>query len=451
MYYTFRLFLGICCTLLTVLSACQPEQDQDQADMNTIQDSRELPQTPYLHISRAQLYDKMLGMLVGSAIGDAMGAPTEMWSRYNIKVEYGFVDSLDNMIREPSPEGTWDFNLPAGGTTDDTRWKILLSDYMIREGKGLYTRNGPDPYAFARYLEDRYESEIAALKSTDSFDPEPFEAKTRRMAWLQEWAVVARPFARKDIEGYSYALSRFYGGEMVCAGLLYTPMIGMAYPGSSEKAYSAAYSLSIFDLGYARDISAITAAMVAHAIDPSATPESILTVLKQTDPEKYFHSRLVGRSSYRFYRDVRYMVHEVREITMADVDVDELKLPFKGRDTLYIAQLQRMYELLDARNQDMPFHAGEIHMINLAALIFGDFDFQKSMEFVINYGRDNDTVGAVTGAILGAYYGKSQLPQQMVAQVLKTNKDKLGIDLEQWASDLTDMLIQHQVIELPAG
>jgi len=355
------------------------------------------------------------------------------------------------MIREPSPEGTWGFNLPAGGTTDDTRWKILLSDFMSKEGSRMYASRGPDPYAFARYLENRYESEIAALKSTDSYDPEPFEDKIRRMAWLQEWAVVARPFAHKDIEGYSNALSRFYGGEMVCAGLLYTPMIGMVYPGNSERAYRAAYSLSIFDLGYARDISAITAAMVASAIDPEATPESILNVLKETDPEKYFHSRLVGRSSYRLYRDVLYMVHEAREMIMDDVDMDNLKLPHEGRDTLYIAQLQHMYELLDTRNQDMPFHAGEIHMINLAALIFGDFDFQKSLEFVINYGRDNDTVGAVTGAILGAYHGKSHLPKQMVAQVLKTNKDQLGIDLEQWANDLTEMLIQHRVVELSAG
>ena len=29
-------------------------------------------------LSKAELYDKVLGMLVGAAIGDAMGAPTEM-------------------------------------------------------------------------------------------------------------------------------------------------------------------------------------------------------------------------------------------------------------------------------------------------------------------------------------------------------------------------------------
>lgn len=59
-----------------------------------------------LKISKSLLKDKVLGMLVGSAIGDAMGAPTEMWPRENIQTEYGFVKGLDEMVRAPSPEGT---------------------------------------------------------------------------------------------------------------------------------------------------------------------------------------------------------------------------------------------------------------------------------------------------------------------------------------------------------
>ena len=32
-------------------------------------------------LTRDMVYEKVLGMLVGSAIGDALGAPTEMWPR----------------------------------------------------------------------------------------------------------------------------------------------------------------------------------------------------------------------------------------------------------------------------------------------------------------------------------------------------------------------------------
>lgn len=419
--------------------ACQPA-GQNTGKME-VQEAVSAPgRFSFSQMDKDTLYDKVLGMLVGSAIGDAMGAPTEMWNRNMIRVEYGHVDSLDDMVREPSPEGTWDVNLPAGGTTDDTRWKVLLAEYVLQHGEGLYQEAGPDPFVFARFLMDRYEQEIQALQQTDSYDPAPIEYRARRMAWLQEWAVVAKPFAEQDLEAYTHALDRFYGGEMVCAGLLYAPMVGLVYPGDGEAAYRAAYRLGIFDLGYARDISALSAAMVAAAMDPQATPATVLAVLRDVDPQGYFQSRLVGRSSYRLYRDLRYMVDEAQSLSKEEIALQKIRLPLAGRDTLYVARTQRLYEALDARNQDMPFHAGEIHMINLAGLMFGQFDFRKSLEFVINYGRDNDTVGAVTGAILGAYHGYSRLPQDWVAPVLETNKSRLGIDLEVLARQLTEQM-----------
>ena len=96
----------------------------------------------------------------------------------------------------------------------------------------------------------------------------------------------------------------------------------------------------------------------------------------------------------------------------------------------------------------MAFHPGEIHQINLTALLFTDFDFQKSMEFVINYGRDNDTVAAITGAILGAYLGYSHLPEESAAIVLSVNKEQLGIDLEAMAAQLVDFMITEKRVQI---
>lgn len=434
--------------LPVVLLSCQDTTEKSTVtEMDITETLPENRPLPYLEMSREKLYDKVLGMLVGSAIGDAMGAPTEMWSRNSIQVEYGFVDTLDDMVREPSPEGTWAMNLPAGGTTDDTRWKVLFSEFLLAQNPSMYT-GGADPYEFSRFLMRKYEAEIAGLRATETFNPEPIEYQARRMAWLQEWAVVAKPFAEKDMEGYSYAVNHFYGGEMTCAGMLYSPMVGLVFPGAENEAYEAAYRLGIFDIGYARDITALTAALVSAAMRPQPTQKEVLSVLRTTDPNGYFKSRLVGRAAYRFYRDAQYIVDEARKIRLEDVDATKIKLPVKGRDLLYMAQMQRAFELLDAKNQDMPFHAGEIHLINLTALLFGEFDFRRSLEFAINYGRDNDTVGAVTGSILGAYYGKSGLPEDMVATVLSTNKTRMGIDLEKVAEGLTDKLIATGVVKV---
>ena len=90
---------------------------------------------------------------------------------------------------------------------------------------------------------------------------------------------------------------------MVCAGILYAPLLGIIYPDAPQNAYRTGYDLALFDLGYARDITGLTAALVAAAMADDATPSSILRTLRDIDPEHYFASRLVGRSSYRIYRE----------------------------------------------------------------------------------------------------------------------------------------------------
>lgn len=393
---------------------------------------------------RAELYDKVLGMLLGSAIGDAMGAPTEMWSRRDIEVNYGFVDRPDTMVRTPSAEGTWDYNLPAGGTTDDTRWKKLTAEFLLEPRSGFGTASQLDADDFAQRIISTYRQHVEELRAVSGFDPELFEAATRRMAWLQEWVPVAEAFVGDDPQTYGMALSTFYGGEVTCAGMLYSPMIGAYYPGRPAVAYEAAYRLSIFDLGYARDISAITGAMVAAAMSPRANQDQVMNVLRDVDPRGYFKSRLVGRSAYRILQEARSIVHTVRQMPRSVLD--SLYSPYPSGlpvDTLFWGQMQQAYLQLDARNQDLPFHAGEIHLVNLTALLLSDFDFEKAMAFVINYGRDNDTTGAVTGAILGAYWGADKLPPHLKEAVLRADASVMKTNLTRLAQQLTDQMMSQ--------
>ena len=85
----------------------------------------------------------------------------------------------------------------------------------------------------------------------------------------------------------------------------------------------------------------------------------------------------------------------------------------------------------------MPFHAGEIYLQSLTAMIFADFDFKNTLTFLVNYGRDNDTTAALAGGILGAWYGFEKLPIKEREKVLKVNQKELGIDLESMAKELT--------------
>lgn len=398
---------------LTLISACS-----DKKNSSPVQFSDQ--EVPELGMSEKQLYDKILGMLVGSAIGDAMGAPTEMWTREEIKLQYGFVQSLDSMIREVSPEGIWIANLPAGGTTDDTRWKVLTSNYLLTQDK-----NELDARDFAKQILTTYESYTEELKEIKTTDPEPFEEAALKLGWLQEWAKVSQPFIDENLVGYADSLGKFYGGEMVCAGLLYAPSIGSFFPGNPEKAYEEAYKLSFYDLGYAKDISALAAAMTSAGMKLDATKDSLLASLR-IDPAHYFESRLVGRTAYTILKNALLIASESAKQDSLDNQLEEES-----------KALQFAFAQLDQKLQDMPFHAGEIWLQTLTAMLYTDFDFMGTLTFLVNYGRDNDTTAAVAGGILGAFYGYEQLPILEREKVLMVNKELLGIDLEQTANELT--------------
>ena len=377
------------------------------------------------------LRDKILGMLVGSAIGDAMGAPSEMWTREQIQAEYGFVKDLHPRMTKPSSEGTWELNVRAGTTTDDTRWKALAIDYLSGARAGeLHAKD------FAAYLSTRFAAELEELRRLTMDDPAPALIKgVMRLQWLEEWERVARAYTGGDIDEYSSALNRFYGGEMVCAGLLFAPALGAFYPGDPEAAYRNTFAIDIYDLGYAKDISAITAAMIAAAIGEGSTPESIFAVLSDVDPQGFFESRLIGRQAFNMLRDARAIAHRAREVGLTkDAPAHDPWLD-SGLEPIERAQMHEAYRLLDERQQRMPFHAGEIHLVNLTALLYSDFDFRGALEFVVNYGRDNDTTAAVTGAVVGAFLGAERLPEKWVTTALERNR-AIGIDLDELADRL---------------
>jgi hypothetical protein len=228
-----------------------------------------------------------------------------------------------------------------------------------------------------------------------------------------------------NLVGYADSLGKFYGGEMVCAGLLYAPSLGSYFPGDPEYAYRQAYTLSIYDIGYAKDLTAQAAAMTAAGMKKGATPDSLLAAL-QKDPANYSKSRLVGRTANGILQNALLISSESKKL-------DSLSTGLTAESPALIAAFQG----LDQRLQDMPFHAGEIWLQTLTAMIYADFDFMGSLIFLVNYGRDNDTTAAVAGGILGAYYGFEQLPDREKYQVLEVNKSQLGIDLEHVAQELT--------------
>lgn len=334
----------------------------------------------------------MLGCLLGTAIGDALGAPVEMWARQEIRAAYGHIDGLLPLKRDASPEGPWGDDLPGGSSTDDTRWKAIFIEFLTGADPG-HPRSWPtelSPESFCQLICRKHAE--AALR------PEP------ERLWLKEWDRVAWAYLNRDQGAYRLALSRFYGGAMTCAGMLYAPVIGAAYPGAPTQAYRQAHRLSLFDQGYAQDLSALVAAMTSAALQIDASPETMLAVIDEIDPFDYGSSRLIGRRACHGYQLTRDLAQQ------ADGDWEQA------------------YQLLDAHQQDFPFHPYEIWLVLLTACQVCGFQFRPTLAFIVNYGRDNDTTAAIAGAILGALHGATSLPDDLVEPTMEAHLS-LNLDL----------------------
>ena len=417
--------------LLLLLLGCKTENKADSIPSP----STEQYASSDLNLDQEEYYDKILGALVGSAIGDAMGASTEMWHRNEIQSKYGYITGLTPTIREQSPEGTWDHNLMAGATTDDTRWKSLMVSYFKTNDKQLTADN------FAHFIAQEYQSLTRSLanediqKSTDALDQQ-----IEKIDWIKEWARVALAYEDSQ-EAYVKAQNRFYGGEMSCAGQLYSPMIGLISK-TPLQAYEKAYELSLFDIGYAKDISALVSAMT-HMAMRTQNMDSIMNVPTFIDPMGYADSRLVGRIPFALIDGAQKNVRRVSELVIVDSLIEKDSLYFKipkgyTRPKKNWVRQEMLYQLLEKDKRGIAFHSAEIWQILVTGLEFGNGDFEKTMQFIVNYGRDNDTVAAVAGMILGAKLGYSHLPKDLKETAVQVNKEYMGIDLEQLAKEMTN-------------
>ena len=380
-----------------------------------------------LTLTQEEVRDKMLGAIVGSTIGDAMGLSTEMWTRGDIQERYGYINGLTPAYMEQSAEGPWEHNLVAGATTDDTRWKFFIGQYLMQNKGSLSAHN------LASFINNYYDQVIQGLSddqhksSTDLLD-----AQVEKVNWIKEWARVSKGYEQGD-EEYQLAQGRFYGGEMSCAGLLYSPMFGLVTSDPFE-AYEVAYEHALFDIGYAKDITAMASTMTylgMYGYDFASIVDSSLIV----DPYGYRDSRLIGRLLQASVVDIVQLVEASQKLELVDSIKVVIPEGYPGTDLDWLKQ-EYIYQGLEKRQKAIAFHAGEIWDIAYASLLFGEGDFRKTMSFIVNYGRDNDTVGAVVGAILGAYLGYDALPEDLKTEVVKVSREVIGIDLEELANDL---------------
>ena len=362
-------------------------------------------------LENSVLLDKVRGCLYGGAIGDAMGSPVEWYTPAQMREHYGaitdFVPPLeDNDLRRHRTEGRF---------TDDSHMVQALSQAYLDEGGHL------DAHSFARriipiILEPRWVSIL---------DREMPLAEL--LFYPEKWLYIRNGLANADPR------SAGLGNMVNCGAAMYASPIGIVNAGDPVRAYHEAVDvLGAQQYSFGLEAAAVMATAVAEAFRPGASVDSIIDVVLSLAKE-----------------GTRKAIEAVVECACGYDDWAEAIGPL--RDTIRpwdgAAEDRSMRGMGDNASRPSREHSIEEVPIALAFLVVAKGDFAASISGSTNYGRDNDTIAGMAGAIAGALCGASAIRQDWIAQIRSAN----DVDLDPMARDLTALVCKLQREQLAAA
>jgi len=290
---------------------------------------------------KADLKSKFIGALLGTAVGDALGAPVEGYSMEQVRSVY------------PEEKG---WGMVYGLYTDDTEMMIGVAESLIKN-KGF---NGAD---MARTFIQNYDAKRGYGPGS--------KGALKRIREGESWAEASR---------------KLFGGEGSYgngAAMRIAP-VGLYYYDNTDALREGAYKSS--HITHSHELGKEGAALQAFAI--------ALAVRGQKED----------------------MLFELEEFVQSDVYESKL----------------RMIELLlekDASRREIIAKLGNglaaFNSVPTAIYSFIRFDyFEDSVNYAVSLGGDTDTIGAMTGAISGAYYGDRAIPSEWMEQLEDGEKGK---------------------------
>jgi ADP-ribosylglycohydrolase len=78
--------------------------------------------------------------------------------------------------------------------------------------------------------------------------------------------------------------------------------------------------------------------------------------------------------------------------------------------------------------------------VALGFLLVTQGDFEQAIFGAANYGRDNDSIAGMAGAITGALHGDGVIRPEWIAQINTANR----VDLDPLARNLTELAVKLQ-------
>jgi ADP-ribosylglycohydrolase len=317
------------------------------------------------------LYKKILGCLLGGALGDAIGGATEMMLYSKIEDLFGWVD-------RPLPTGNtpqtarFSPGLPAGEFTDDTRLKHLLCNAIIRKG-GRVTADDLAQVWLKDMTGWYYTPVINAYHKIYHGDARPREAGRGCMA------------------SNSTAMS--------------ISPVGIINACNPAQAAQDAYDVAgIIHEGDARDGAVAIASAVAEAFRPQATVDSIIRaalafLYPDGEMKSLIQAALKLAKEYPEYKAFREAFYQ-KMLILIPQGVGESQPP------------PGFYDTAEPR---------EAVPAAFALFYLANGRWRTAVEYCANFGRDTDTLATMAGSIAGALEGADVIPQEWIALIPDAN------------------------------
>ena len=316
-------------------------------------------------LNRSPLENRVLATLCGLALGDSMGMPTEFQPPEEIREFYGFVDTL----LEPHPKHYHHEDMIRAQYTDDTELSLEVLDAIVRN-------NGVSLSMI-----------VDALRS-----------------WVEKYDVFNKsylgPTSKKALEGIFAGMDPIEVGKTGTtngAAMRITP-VGILNAGNPEQAArdAAIVCLPTHGSNLAMAGAGAIAAAVAEALKGSSTIDSVLAAARMgaTIAEKegnpVAESRLLP------------LLDEFLTLSAETAEDDAFRTAVFGRIE-YTLQCE------------------ETVAVVLAIFARCKADPMKAIPMAANLGGDTDTIGALAGALCGAFSGTEKLDMDLVRQIETVN------------------------------
>lgn len=324
------------------------------------------------------LLDRGRGSMLGLAVGDALGAPLEGLTAQQIGSHYGtvtdYVDGARAWKRKPP---RW--RLP-GLYTDDTQQALVLSEVLLERG--------------------RVESDRVAELYIDLANP--------RDEFFGAHRGVGRSFrqAVTEMEKGTEPTSCGQQSAGIGAAMRIAPL-ALYFAGDPDALFESALEASLMTH---RDIRSLAGAMaVAHAVRRllDGAPLTAALLFRVASDVARAEDRIIASRPDRVTSAVDHAKSLSRSIAFVE-------------SVLELGRVEALQLLVDQANRHGPRTACKKPTMGFPPvciptcfyLLLACESLEEALVEAVNLGGDADSTGAILGALAGAHYGASAIPER---------------------------------------